>query len=129
MSANLAAGLAAAKILRNLTNLPDNHYAIHRRVAEELGEAGFDVRKFVDVKYWGGKYNGRIDVVAERDGGTVAIELNNRHLKPRSGPKLRNMDAYRIIASRGVEFTTMPEGVDENVRLHVDVRVTCDPRR
>ena len=119
MNRNCVEGCAVAGILRGLKGVPDDHFEIHRRVVEELSEADFEVRKFVDVTYWRGKRNGRIDVVATRNGGTVAIELNNRRLKPISAPKLRAISAYRIIVSRQVEFVKMPVGVDENVVLKV----------
>ena len=119
MTPNYIAGRRAAQLLQSLRRLPDNHYEVHRIVAEELRADGFEVEKFVDVSYWHGTRNGRIDVVAQRDGGVVAIELNNRSLKSISAPKLRAFRAYRVIAMRGVEMVNVPAGVDEAVKLDV----------
>ena len=107
---DLDAGDAALGILRSHT-WPDNARLMHNAVAEVLRAEGFTVVTEYFVRGAFGYSNGRIDIVARRDGGHVAIELDARRPRERSVAKLNKVEAYRIIGLRGVDFPP-PPGID-----------------
>lgn len=111
-------GREASKIIQNGEWL-DNANAFHRGVMIALTDAGFKVFFEFSTAPLGDDVYGRIDIVAEKYGGSVAIELDNRRPRKRSIRKLRLFSGYRIIALRGVEIKDCPDEIDETITAKV----------
>jgi hypothetical protein len=96
-----AAGRFAVSVISKLCP-PDNARNFHDEVEEALRQSGFWVRReaLCSVRE-SGRSRGYIDLLAEKFGGFVAIELDNK--SPRSGSldKLRAFNAYRVVVLRG----------------------------
>jgi hypothetical protein len=118
LSQNQLAGARAVAVMTGLSEIPDKAGILHRAVADALSADGFEVRCEAGTAQLGDDREGRIDILARRDGGVVAIEIDARKPKARSLKKLMLFNAYRIIALRGVSMAP-PAGIDAVVALNV----------
>lgn len=107
--ADEAAGLEAVSIIGGLRAIPDHAFTAHQSVMAALAEAGFNVVKEVQVETDGD--TGRVDVVATKAGGSVAIEIDSRSVRAKSIRKLRRMDGFRIAALRRAVNGEQIEGI------------------
>lgn len=107
--ADEAAGLEAVSIICGLRAIPDHAFTAHQSVMAALAEAGFNVVKEVQVETDGD--TGRVDVVATKAGGTVAIEIDSRSVRTKSIRKLRRMAGFRIAALRRAVNGEQIEGI------------------
>lgn len=107
--ADEAAGREAVEIIGRLRAIPDHASTAHQSVMVALAEAGFNVVKEVQVGTDGD--TGRVDVVATKGGGSVAIEIDSRSVRAKSIRKLRRMDGFRIAALRRVVHDEQIEGI------------------
>jgi len=96
--ADFAAGAQAVAAMRGLRGIPDHAFTAHQSVMAALDAAGFVVAKEVGVE--SPDEAGRLDVVASKDGGQVAIEIDSRSPRKKSLRKLNRMDCFRIVALR-----------------------------
>ena len=117
--ANRETGEEAVRVLRSLPDLPDTAAACHAAAMVALQQAGFTVAPEFHVPAFDGERNGRIDVVLQKNGGLVAIELDARTPRRKSLKKLRCFPGYRIVALRGVALDRPPDGIDAAVSLPV----------
>ena len=116
---DIVAGGRAIRVISALKNLPKNSHELRDVLKEALSEDGFQVKTEATVTYWKGNA-GRIDIVARKDDGLVAIELNGRSLNARSVSKLRRTDGYRILTLKGKSYyCRQPEGIQAVVKLDV----------
>lgn len=104
-----AAGKEAVAIIGGLRAIPDHAFTAHQSVMAALAEAGFNVVKEVQVETDGDL--GRVDVVATKGGGMVAIEIDSRSVRQKSIRKLRRMSAFRIAALRRPVVGETIEGI------------------
>jgi len=104
-----AAGLEAVAIIGGLRSIPDHAFTAHQSVMAALAEAGFNVVKEVQVETDGD--TGRVDVVATKAGGSVAIEIDSRSVRTKSIRKLRRMSGFRIAALRRAVNGEQIEGI------------------
>ncbi len=107
--ADEAAGLEAVAVIGGLRAIPDHAFTAHQSVMAALAEAGFNVVKEVQVETDGD--TGRVDVVATKAGGMVAIEIDSRSVRAKSIRKLRRMDGFRIAALRRAVSGEQIEGI------------------
>lgn len=105
------AGQAVISIIRSVI-WPDHAATLHAYVGRALQAEGFKVTYEFKTRSLGDPRDGRIDLLAVRNGGVVAIELDTRRPRKRSLLKLRLADAFRLIVLRGVEGYDVPEGID-----------------
>lgn len=117
--ANRETGEEAVRVLRSLPDLPDTAAACHAAAMVALQQAGFTVAPEFHVPAFDGERNGRIDVVLQKGGGLVAIELDARKPRRNSLKKLRLFPGYRIVALRGVALDQPPDGIHAAVALPV----------
>lgn len=96
--ADLLAGAQAVEAIGGLRGIPDHAFTAHQSVMAALDQAGFVVAKEVHVE--SPDELGRLDVVATKDGGQVAIEIDSRSPRKKSLRKLNRMDCFRIVALR-----------------------------
>ena len=102
--ADFAAGEQAVAAMRGLRGIPDHAFTAHQSVMAALDAAGFVVAKEVGIEC--PEEAGRLDVVASKDGGQVAIEIDSRSPRKKSLRKLNRMDCFRIVALRRVVPST-----------------------
>lgn len=93
----------------------DSAAAMHALAAEILQSHEFVVEFEHTIFYIDTlkqKRRGRIDLVAYKYGGAVAIELDCRNPRTKSIQKLRAFDGAKIFALRGIRVIDMPAGID-----------------
>jgi hypothetical protein len=118
-------GQSASEIIRSGVwhdRAPDLHFG----VACALSEAGFTILPEFKTKPLGDVRDGKIDLVATRDGGRVAIELDDQSPRSRSLSKLRLFDGYRIVVLRGRYATEIPDGIDEVIAARMIYEPSVD---
>lgn len=96
----------------------DHAREMQQEVERALTRAGFSVRLEYPTAHLGDNRNGRIDIVAHKDGQDVAIELDCRTPRYRSIKKLKLFPGYRIIGLRGIRHPIV-DGIDGVVCLQV----------
>src|SRR5947209_6941333 len=117
---HLAAGREAVNIMRKMKRLPDNYHKARQLIAGDLKRSGFSVDTDVALRYefFDGERRGFVSLVAKKNGGVVAIELDRRTPRLRSVHKLRAMNAYRVAAVRG-PAARLPYRIHKVVSLDV----------
>lgn len=116
-----AAGLRALTVLEGLYDLPDKAAGLQQAVALALEKAGFSVLTEARALQPLGHRTGRVDVVAEYQGGMIVIELDARSPRRKSVEKLKQFDAFRIIGLRGGDGGYLSD-IDAIVSLDIDYR-------
>lgn len=96
----------------------DHAGEMQKEIASALGRAGFSCILEYSTRRLGDIKNGRIDIVAEKHGEGVAIELDCRSPRSRSIKKLKLWPGYRIIGLRGIRHPII-DGIDGVVCLQV----------
>jgi hypothetical protein len=96
----------------------DHAQTMQKEVAHALEKAGFVCSLEVATRFLGDCRNGRIDIVAQKNGESVAIELDCRSPRMRSIKKLKLWDGYKILGLRGVRHPII-DGIDGVVCLQV----------
>jgi hypothetical protein len=112
-------GEKAQNVLADLPPQPDTAGAVHGAAIEALRAAGFEVRTECGVDDRGDGRSGRVDIVAEHDGGSVAIEIDHRNPRQKSVHKLRRFSGFRLLALRGIALPNLPDGIDGAVSIPV----------
>lgn len=102
------AGLAVVEVLEK-TGYLDHAPTLHSEVIDRLRREAFEVYPEYPTVGLGDVRKGRVDILAVRDGGHVAIELDCRRPKRRSIFKLLLFDAFRVIGIRGISGFEIPE--------------------
>lgn len=120
-SPNTLAGMYVLDILRHIkVPLTDSARAFHDEVEELLVQHRFNVRREAAVSVRAsGRGAGRIDLLAHKSGGFVALELDFRSPRPGSMDKLRAFNAFRIIVLRGAEPWGKELGIDAIISVPV----------
>jgi hypothetical protein len=99
---------------------PDTAAHVHAAAMQQLKSAGF----FVYTEWWLGvdymSEEGRIDIVAYRDGQFTGIEIDRRRPRKKSLEKLRGFRGGRIVVLRGANCVT-PSGIDAVVSIPVRI--------
>jgi hypothetical protein len=96
----------------------DHAREMQEEVSRALERAGFLVTLEFSTAKLGDSRNGRIDIVASKQGQNVAIELDCRTPRLRSIKKLKLFSGYRIIGLRGIRHPIV-DGIDGVVCLQV----------
>jgi hypothetical protein len=81
--------------------VPDNATEAQRIVVNELESNRFNCKTEYPVKERGDGHQGRIDIFAQKDGYDYAIEIDRLTPRDKSILKLKQVDAIRIILTRG----------------------------
>lgn len=110
---NQMAGELAVSILREIKSAPDKAAPFHDAVEAALISAGFTVRREAYVGMRESRRGfGFIDLLAQKHGGFVAIELDNRSPRSTSMDKLRAFNAYRIVVLRSAQDWPSERDID-----------------
>lgn len=117
MNKNLQIGSEVEQILEKGL-WTDHARTMQQEVGRALEQAGFLVFLEFSTAKIGDTKNGRIDIVARKDGQHVAIELDCRTPRMRSIKKLKLFPGYRIIGLRGIRHPIV-DGIDGVVCLQV----------
>lgn len=89
------------RALERMRPVADDASIVHAASIRALRAAGFSVDAEVYVALGEGR-GGRFDLVVEKNGARVAIELDARRPRRRSVEKLKSFDGGRVIGLRGV---------------------------
>jgi hypothetical protein len=108
----------AVAVIRSMPAVPDDADWAHAEVMRALAKAGFVVAHEIGITTDDGR-RGRLDVVAEKCGARIAIEIDARRPREKSLAKLRTFDGGRIIALRGVSVPGRIDRIDAVVPLRV----------
>lgn len=102
-SLNYLAGTEAVSVIKRIYPAPDdNAKAFHDAIAEALSSAKFNIQREYRIQSReSGRGRGQIDILAEKYGGIVALELDRRVPRAGSMDKLRAIDAFRVVVLRG----------------------------
>jgi hypothetical protein len=109
--------------------VPDNAKEAHQFVVNILENNGFVCKTEYFVADRGDGCRGRIDIFAEKDGYACAIEID--HLTPRDKSifKLKQVNATRIILTRGGENEMVVEGIDMILPVKIQRPENTEPWR
>lgn len=93
--------------------LPDRASQFQEAIQEALEGAGWAVRREVDVPAMrlGNGRCGRVDLVGERAGVRIAIELDRRSPRQKSLRKLALIDATRVVIVRRQQPINLVDGI------------------
>jgi hypothetical protein len=114
------AGVIAIRAICGMQKPIDKAKEFHDAVQIALLNAGFRVTREAPIlKRESGRGFGRIDLLAERNGAAVAIELDRRCPRAKSLDKLRAFDAFRIVVLRGAAPWSSERGIDAIISVPV----------
>ncbi len=101
----------------------DNAGKAKKAVVEALEQRGFECRSEVRVpaRSPDPRYTGRIGILAEQAGQTIAMELCRTSIREKSLYKLRHCECdARVVLLRGSDVDEIPDGIDLVLPLQVD---------
>ena len=100
-SVNAVAGRRAVEVMSELKGLQNTSAGVFKAVVAALRSDGFDVTP----NYWVGEYapghQGSVNILAKKDSGLVAIQLDDKRPTRSTVAKLKKVSAYRIVGLRG----------------------------
>lgn len=99
------------------TVAPTDASGTQAAAADALRAAGFDVDVEAHVHDRGDGRAGRVDIIAERSGVDVAIELDNETMRAKSLRKLAHCDGFKVGVLRSSDARSCPPGLDALVVL------------
>lgn len=100
----------------------DDSRSVVSEVAYALEQSGYICQRGVPVPARGpdNKYRGRINIVATRDGKTIALSLDRQSIREKSIFMLRDFPCdCRIVLLRGKDAPQPPAGIDAVIPLQV----------
>ncbi|MDH6372796.1 hypothetical protein M2444_004625 [Paenibacillus sp. PastF-3] len=81
------------------------------KITSFLKKKGWSCKNELFINDRGDGKKGRVDIVAHKDGITLAIEIDRLHPRKKSILKLQGINAYRILILRGTVKCVIPSGI------------------
>lgn len=107
-----------AVILTAISQAEGNDAAsLQSSICTALRAIGFEVKAEYPVPDRGDGRPGRVDIYAVSGSEVYAIEADWRNTREKSAFKLRQLDAFRVIALRDAEFMDVPDGIHAVVAI------------